>query len=147
MLEPCHCITKVPGPRTECFGYRICGDNIDKAVKARYLTYDRHNKSLHYFQSYAVLNHIHASNFSEATLDLRHLDMEVVTSTLLPTPSNDRALKKNMTTLICRVLVENIDCFKFGFEDAVEWHIKHYFYGEMSVVVSFHSIANIMLHL
>ena len=40
VLDPSHYIMKVPGPRRECFGYRICGDNIDKNVRARYMRSD-----------------------------------------------------------------------------------------------------------
>ena len=49
-----------------------------------------------------MLNRIEASNFSDAIPDLRHLDMEVVANTMLPTPSDNRALKKIMTIdLLC----------------------------------------------
>ncbi len=35
VLEPCHYIVKQPGPTRECFGFRICGDNIDKIYEVR----------------------------------------------------------------------------------------------------------------
>ncbi len=139
VLEPCHFIVKECGPRRECFGYRLCGDNIDKTVKTRYMRSDKHNLSLHYFHSYAVLNRVDASSLSDIVPDISQLDTEVVANTLLPSVSDDLVLRNNITTIISRVLVSHLEYFKFAFEDTVNWHIKHKFYGEMSqksIVVS-----------
>ena len=132
VLEPSHYIMKVPGPRRECFGYRICGDNIDKNVRARYMRSDKKNLSLHYFHSYAVLNRIDASSFSDTVPDTSNLNVDVVANSLLPSPSDDIAIRGNIAKLISRVLVENLEYFKFAFEDVIDWHIEHPFYGEMS---------------
>ena len=43
------------------FGFRICGDNIDKSCKTRFMRMDRRNQSLHYFHSYGVQNRIDVS--------------------------------------------------------------------------------------
>lgn len=37
------------------YTFKLCGDNIDKTVKRRYMHSDKGNLSLHYFHSYAVL--------------------------------------------------------------------------------------------
>ena len=69
ILQPYHYITKQPGPTRECFGFRICGDNIDKKVRTRYMQSDMKNSSLHYFHSYAVLNRIDSSSLSDEIPD------------------------------------------------------------------------------
>ena len=39
-------------------GFKMVGDNVDKTVKVRYIQVGQYsNKSLHHFQSFAVLNH------------------------------------------------------------------------------------------
>ncbi len=132
VLEPCHFITRISGLQNECSGFRICGDNIDKTVKARYMRVDRKNLSLHYFHSYAVLNRIDASSLSDVVPDVRGLDLEVVANSLLPSEGDDAVMRSNMAMLVSRVLVENFEYFKFAFEDVVQRHIKHQFYEEMS---------------
>lgn len=60
--------------------------------------------------------------------DTSRLDLNVVANTLLPSKSDDMALRKNMAV----ILVQHLEYFKFAFEDIVEWHIDHCFHGEMS---------------
>ena len=51
--------------RPDCPSYKLVGDKIDKGVKARYMRADKyHNKSLHYFHSYAMASRIDFSKFS-----------------------------------------------------------------------------------
>ena len=48
--------------------YRLCGDNIDKTVKPRYMRSDTHKtESIHYFHSYAAANRVDFSDLSERT--------------------------------------------------------------------------------
>ncbi len=84
VLEPSHYIVKEAGPMRECFGYRFCCDNIDKTIKTRYMRSDKQNVSLHYFHSYAVLNSIDTSQFSETVPDTSKLNIETVANSLLP---------------------------------------------------------------
>ncbi len=94
---------------------------------------DKQNVSLHYyFHSYAVLNRIDTSQFSETVPDTSKLNIETVANSLLPCVADDLAIKDNIATIISRVLVNHMEYFKFAFEDVVEWDINHAFYGEMS---------------
>ena len=53
------CTQVVP---SSTYTFKLCGDNIDKTVKARYMNSDEgFNRSLHYFHSYAVLDRIYLS--------------------------------------------------------------------------------------
>ena len=47
-------------------GYKIVIDNIDKAVKPRYMRIDSQKKSLHYVQIYNVKDRIDFSSLSES---------------------------------------------------------------------------------
>ena len=113
--------------------YRLCGDNIDKTVKQRYMRFDAHKtKSLHYFHSYAVANRIDFSFLSEMTPPLPSVNIQQLAISLLPSPEDDVALRNNFATLISRILFENMDFFKFTFDGVIKWHIKHEFYDQMS---------------
>jgi hypothetical protein len=123
---------------TDRTDYTLCGDNIDKSVRRRYQRSDKTTISLHYFHFYGVKNRIdvsHLSNISPA----RTLNEVAKALLLVPSPADDVKLKKNVATLVSRVLVKHMEFFKFCFSDVTCWHIKHPYYKEMSkksVVVS-----------
>ncbi len=119
-------------------GYRLCGDNIDKTVRPRYMRSDRGNQSLHYFHFYAVENRVDVSQFSDSPVD-QVLSLEVMASRMLPSIADDSELKRNMAVLVSRVLVSHMKIFNFACTDVVNRHIQHQFSKEMSqksVVVS-----------
>ena len=119
--------------RPDCPSYKLVGDNIDKGVKARYMRADKyHNKSLHYFHSYAVASRIDFSKFSNVkpATCLNSPPKRVLQ--LLPTKEDDRVLRNNFITLVSRVLVENIPFFKETFDGIVTWHIQHKYSSEMA---------------
>lgn len=112
--------------------YRLCGDNVDKTVRQRYLRSDSYQtKSVHYFHSYAVADCMDFSNLSEESPFPKPIDANDLASMLLPTIEDDRALRQNFKTLISRI--ENIEYFKNTFDGVIEWHIKHCYYDEMSM--------------
>ena len=94
---------------------------------------------MHYFHSFAVQSRIDFSNYPD-THPATCLDSpQRRAKFLLPSVEDDSALKHNMVTLISRILIKNMPFFWHTFEDAVQWHIKHKYYTEMSsesVVVS-----------
>ncbi len=113
--------------------YCLCGDNIDITVKPRFMRTDKHKTtSLHYFHSYAVQNRIDFSDLSETVPMALVVDVHQLAASLLPTPDDDVALRNNIAVLVSRILVTNIDFFKFAFDGVVEWHIRHEFSKEMS---------------
>ncbi len=70
---------------------------------------DKKNSSLHYFHSYAVLNRIDTSSLCDDIPNVRQLDKNVVARTILPSKSDDRALRENFAILVSRVLVEHLE--------------------------------------
>lgn len=59
VLEPALQIQTIPGVNeVKTSSFRLCGDNIDKTIRRRFLRSDISNTSLHYFHSYAVLNRV-----------------------------------------------------------------------------------------
>ena len=116
----------------EPMSFKLCGDNLDKTVKRRYMRSDEGNLSLHYFHSYAVLDRIHTILFSDSLSPTCFPEPEQIARSLLPSPSDDCTLKQNFAVLISRVLATHMKFFSFSFDDAVQWHILHKFSTEMS---------------
>lgn len=107
--------------------YHLCGDNIDKNVKQRYYRTDKTPgiRSLHYFHYYAIKDRIDFSQMGEESIKCAQSDIQQIAISLLPTPEDDAALKKNVCTLMSRILYSNISFFKQSFDGAVDWHIDH----------------------
>lgn len=123
--------------------FKLCGDNIDKTVKRRYLRSDKGNLSLHYFHSYAVLDRIDVSCLSESPLPTCLNSPDKIAESLLPSLSDDSSMKTDFAILVSRVLAKHLEFFSFGFQDVVQWHISHKFSMQMakkSTVVSNTSI-------
>ena len=118
-------------------GFKIVGDNLDHTVRPRHMSLDRQTRSLNYFNSYAVRDRINLSSFSSFK---PVIDTDVNFDDILPSPMVHSNLMKNMATLVSRILVDNLEVFKFYFEDAVERHILHTYSKDMekkSEVVSY----------
>ena len=96
VLEPYHHIETILGQRKDCYGFRICGDNIDKNIHTRYMRSDKRNTSLHYFHSYAVLNRIDVSALTDEIPETSNLDSKIVAHTLLPSPADDKTPWPNL---------------------------------------------------
>jgi len=109
--------------------YTLCGDNIDKTSKRRYLRTDSNATatSLHYFHFYAVKDRIDCSDLGEKAILCDADQLQLVLS-LLPSPEDDMAIKSNICVLISRILYNNLDFMKVAFDGIVEWHIEHSFY-------------------
>ena len=120
-------------------------------MKARYIRTDgARNQSLHYFHFYVIKDRVDFSHLSDVYPHtcLPSPDNRVIT--ILPSADDDKALRRLLAVHVSRALVTYIPFFKIGFEDVVEWHIKHEHYSEMSQsseVVSFHSTNTCVCHL
>jgi L1 cell adhesion molecule like protein len=82
--------------------FKLVGDNIDKTVKPRHEMSQDHTKSLHYFDSFAVLDR-HAVSHLEDTSSLPDTD-NIDTNILIPTKEDNDAIIENMTILMGRVI-------------------------------------------
>ena len=118
---------------SEAFGYKLCGDNVDKSVKHRYTRSDMCNtaSSIHYFHSYAAKNRISTGDLSEAAPSPPTMEAKQIALTLLPSVDDDATICTNIATLISRVLVEHLRFFEHSFDDAVIWHIPHRYSEQM----------------
>lgn len=108
-------------------GFRLCGDNVDKCVKHRYMRSDASStvSSIHYFHSYSVKNRVNTVGLSDAPPNSPAQDNEKIALSLLPSPSDDSTIKKNFVVHLSRVLVDHVPFFKHSFDGAVSWHIVH----------------------
>ncbi len=150
--EPINITKMDDNNKSSCYGYRLCGDNIDKTVRARYMRKEKRNSSLHYFHSYAVQNRIDTSLLSDVPPDDASSTTQDVAKSILPSHDDDVVLKNNIAVLVSRVLVQYIDFLKFSFDGVVDWHIKHQYYEEMSskscvVRISQYFILYIFMHI
>lgn len=114
-------------------GYKLVGDNIDKGVKARYMRADHHhNKSLHYFHSFAVANRVDFSSYSDVRPSSCVNSPKHRAAQLLPSQQDDKAIRNNFIILVSRILVDNIPFFMETFDGVVTRHIKHKYFSEMA---------------
>lgn len=110
-------------------GFIIIGDNIDKTVHARHQTLDMRNRSLHYFNSYAVVDRCDFSQCAENHIvpDLSSYDV----STFLPTSTDLNKLLQNFSVLVGRMLTKYVPGFA-AFQNLSIEHIEHKYTDEMS---------------
>ena len=123
------------------FTFKLCGDNIDKTVKRRYMRSDKSNVSLHYFHACAILDRVDDSGLEDTVLPTCLPSPQSIARTILPSSNDDKMLHRNFTILVSRVLAKYLDFFSYSCNDAVQWHIVHKFSSEMSkksIVVSSH---------
>ena len=136
------CIQRVPVSKYNCNNvlsvvvpiYTLCGDNIDKMIKRRYLRTDSNATatSLHYFHFYAVKGRIDFSDLGEKAIRCDGADQLQLALLLLPSPEDDIVIRRNICVLISWILYNNLGFFKVVFDGVVEWHVEHSFYQEMS---------------
>ena len=106
-------------------GYTIVGDNLDKDVKPRYRRIDKETQSLHFFQYYAVCDHINLAGVSDNSPKSNLPANKLPVDTLLPTSSDHQALVRNFAVLASCILVEELPYFNRTFEGIVTKHINH----------------------
>lgn len=117
---------------TTCHGFKLVGDNIDKAVKPSYMGSDRQKQSLHYFHSYAVKDRVNSSSLSDNLPTSSWHTPDELCRTLLPSKDDSTSIHGNFKIHVARVLVKNLPAMKLAFDDLVDWHIEHQYSPEMS---------------
>ena len=80
--------------------YKIVGDNIDKNIRANIQRLNHQTKSLHYFHSFAVRDHVDFSGLSDVTP--HHVKIDP--ATLLPRPVDLTALLKELQAIVSRCI-------------------------------------------
>ena len=108
--------------------YRIVGDNIDLEQKARIQSHKKPNKSLHWFQIYAVKDRVSCDLPEESPQkSLEDLQMKE----FLPTREVHDALVEDLVILIPRILVQYLPVYE-QFKNAVQFNILHKHSHEMN---------------
>ena len=114
-------------------GFKIVGDNIDKNVRPRHQTLQCRTQSLHYFNSYAVLDRCDFSGLdslqesASASIDLLEFDV----MKLLPSQRDIEQLNSNLAILVGRMLTKHMPSFQ-KYTSLVQDHIRHKYSDEMS---------------
>ncbi len=123
------------------FGFKVVGDNLDKNTRPRHQTIENRTVSLHYFNSYAVLDRINLSGVCDKRpiLDPKTVTTKTVAA-FLPTREDHNSIVANFTVLVARRrLIEHMPALS-AFDQCVTKHITHKYSQEMSKtsrVVSF----------
>ena len=117
---------------TQCVGYKLVGDNIDRKVKSRYMRSERQTKSLHYFHSYAIRDRVSLTGLSDIPPFIPQRPYEDLVRKLLPSKDDSEVLHIHFETHVARILVNNLPFMKCTFDDVVDWHIQHQHSKEMS---------------
>lgn len=110
-------------------GFKIVGDNLDKTVRPRRQRFDERTKSLHYFNTMAILDRVDMSKFSDERSAFSHSSFSL--ESLLPQPEDLAEITANFGVLIGRVLVKHVPALKC-LNSVVKQHIEHQYYKEMS---------------
>ena len=89
----------------QCTVYHVCGDNIDKGIKSRYMRVGKDKpQEMHYFHSYAVADRVDFTSLSDQVIPTRQSDVKKIALSLLPTTEDDQALRHNICVLMSRIL-------------------------------------------
>ena len=111
--------------------YILQGDNYDTTVHARDMRMDNQNKSLHYFNTYAVKDrpdfYMLDSDHSATSKDIRSAPI----STFLPTMEDCKKVQDNYVVLVARVLVDHLT-FLHSLKKCVPCHVEHKYSSEIS---------------
>lgn len=116
-------------------GFKIVGDNIDKAVKPRYMRESTDAQSLHYFHSYAVKDRLNLHGCSDVPQSRpQEWSMEMyqeVSRTVLPTSEDHRRLDDDFSHIVTRIIVERLPFFQ-QLDGKIRKYIPHSYSKEMS---------------
>lgn len=110
-------------------GFVVVGDNIDKTVHARHQTLESRNRSLHYFNSYAVLDRCNFSLLPEHHVipDLKAYDV----TKLLPSKRDLDTVLNAFAILVGRILTAYLPGFE-SYKTYSTTHIQHKYSTEMN---------------
>ena len=108
-------------------GFVLVGDNIDKSVNARHQTMESRNRSLHYFNSYAVLDRCDFSHLPEIESPTVRSSYDM--NNFLPSDDDFETILLHFAVLVGRMLTTYLP----GFEkyELLSPQIKHKYSTEM----------------
>ena len=109
--------------------FRIVGDNIDLEQTARIQGQKKTNKSLHWFQIYAVKDRVDCNESLSDQPQRSLADLEM--NEFLPTTDVHSALINDLSILIPRTLIQYLPAYK-PFAKVVKFHIPHAHSTEMA---------------
>ena len=115
--------------------YILVTDNLDKNITPRFMTVASQVKSLHYVNSYGVLDRVPLPKASHSLINPNELPL----STFLLSPDDCLKLRQDYTFLVARILVNKLEYFS-KFKKIVPVHLFHKYTTEMkkkSQIVSY----------
>ena len=98
-------------PPSRWSGFKIVGDNLDKSIKPSHMRSDCQAKSLHYFNSIAVKDHVDLSHLYDIPPSGPAPSLKSMLQNLLPSTADNHILRDNFAIHISRILAENMPFF------------------------------------
>lgn len=110
-------------------GFKIIGDNLDRNIKPRHQRFDRQTRSLHFFNSYAVLDRCNFAALSDEVEAVQQPAFDI--SLFLPDDNDLKEITHNFSIIIGRIAHKYIPAFAKIPGISVQ-HITHKHHVEMS---------------
>ena len=88
-------------------GFKIVCDNVDKNYRRTYQRLDYQTISRHYIHSFATLDRVDLSRFSDVPPQLKEIDC----SLMLPSKEDNNSIKKIFSILVSRLFIINVNCY------------------------------------
>lgn len=108
--------------------YILVMDNLDKNITPRFMTASHQTQSLHFVNSYGVLDRVPLPLVTSCT-PINPKDLPL--STFLLSPDDCVALRKNYIFLVARILVDKLKFFS-KLKKCVPSHLHHKYIDEMN---------------
>ena len=124
-------------------GFKLTIDNVDYHQSVHFMTEDHQNIDRHYVTVNATTNRISGNHLSTDS-PLRGVK-QMANGKCIPDHLEQKLQRSNYITLAERILVENLQCLKFG-QDIVEKHIQHKYSKEASQPTNSVSFSIVYLH-
>ena len=115
---------------TECFGFRLVGDNLDKNVKPRDMRISHQTTSLHYFHAYALQDRISFQHLD--TISTMVVPEDLNFSVFLPSEEDNIKLQSNLEILVTRMLIKHVPGLQH-LSSRIHHHIEHQYSRNMAL--------------
>ena len=110
-------------------GFKIVGDNLDRNITPRYQRLDSQTRSLHFFNSLALLDRCNFSTLSDSVKPIQQSDIDI--TLFLPNEHDLMEITRNFAIIIGRIIHKYVPFFSKIPGLSIE-HIVHEHYTEMS---------------
>ena len=110
-------------------GFTLIWDNVGKMVMTAHRNSRRQNKMMLWALSLAAENRIFTSHMDDKNVKKA---VDILLEEFIPMAKDISEIKTRMTTIVSRILVEEVPFFPENFKDCATDHLKHKHWRESS---------------